>query len=262
MTLSLQKLGVAYGASVAVHGLDLALAQSGQVVALVGANGAGKSSTLRAIAGLSAMSGEAALDGQNLAKLGMAQRAQRVAYMPQSLPQATALTVYESVLGTLRIACPQLSTPQAHQRIASVLGDLGLVPLAMRSLGSLSGGQRQMAGLAQLLSRAPRLLLLDEPTSALDLRWQLCLLQALRQHVAAHNTLCIMAIHDLNLAARFCDHMFLMAEGRLLANGTPAQVLTPELLRTAYGVQARVETCSLGTPMVLAEQAITTSHPI
>jgi iron complex transport system ATP-binding protein len=174
----------------------------------------------------------------------------------QMTAQATALTVYESVLGTLRIACPQWSSQQAHQRTEVVLGDLDLVPLALRALGSLSGGQRQMAGLAQLLARAPRLLLLDEPTSALDLRWQLCLLQALRQHVATHNTLCIMAIHDLNLAARFCDYMLLMNEGRLLASGVPAEVLTPELLRTAYGVQARVETCSLGTPMVLAEQAI------
>lgn len=260
MTLALQELRVAYGTSVAVHGLDLTLEHSGQVVALVGANGAGKSSTLRAIAGLSAQSGEVWLDGQNLAKLHLAQRTQRVAYMPQSLPQATALTVYESVLGTLRIACPQWSFEQAHQRIAAVLGDLDLLPLAMRSLGSLSGGQRQMAGLAQLLARAPRLLLLDEPTSALDLRWQLCLLQALRRHVTTRNTLCIMAIHDLNLAARFCDHMLLMADGRLQASGTPAQVLTRELLRTAYGVDARVETCSLGTPMVLAEQAIADAH--
>lgn len=261
MTLLLRQLGVAYAGATAVHALDLTLAPEARVVALVGANGAGKSSTLRAIAGLCAMSGQAWLDGENLAQLGMARRTRRVAYMPQSLPQATALTVYESVLGTLRIACPQWSPAQAHQRIEAVLDDLGLAPLALRALGSLSGGQRQMAGLAQLLARAPRLLLLDEPTSALDLRWQLCLLQALRKHVAAHGTLCIMAIHDLNLAARFCDQMLLMAGGRLLASGTPGQVLTPELLGTAYGVQARVETCSLGTPMVLAEQAIAISHP-
>lgn len=254
MTLALQKLRVAYAGSVAVHGLDVALTQSGCVVALVGANGAGKSSTLRAIAGLCAASGEASLDGVNLSRLSMVQRAQCVAYMPQSLPQATALTMYESVLGALRIAYPQWSYQQTHERIETVLADLDLEPLAMRALGSLSGGQRQMAGLAQLLARAPRLLLLDEPTSALDLRWQLSLLKALRQYVARHNTLCIMAIHDLNLAARFCDHMLLMADGHLLASGPPVQVLTPELLRTAYGVEARVETCSLGTPMVLAER--------
>nr|WP_315429895.1 ABC transporter ATP-binding protein [uncultured Albidiferax sp.] len=262
MTLELKQLGVAYAGTRVVRGLDLVLPQAGQVVALVGANGAGKSSTLRAIAGLCAMSGQAWLDGDNLGALRPAQRTQRVAYMPQSLPQATGLTVYEAMLGTLHIARPQWSSSQVHQRIAAVLADLGLEPLAMRALGSLSGGQRQMAGLAQLLARAPRLLLLDEPTSALDLRWQLCLLQALRQHVATHNTLCLMAIHDLNLAARFCDHMLLLADGRLLASGSPGAVLTPELLRTAYGVQARVEACSLGSPMVLAEQAIPYSaHP-
>ncbi len=259
MSLELKSLGVAYAGVPVVQGLSLRLPQAGQVVALVGANGAGKSSTLRAIAGLCPMSGQAWLDGEHLGTLRPAQRSQRVAYMPQSLPQASGLTVYEALLGSLHIACPQWSRPQMHQRIATVLADLGLEPLALRALGTLSGGQRQMAGLAQLLARAPRLLLLDEPTSALDLRWQLCLLQALRQHVATHNTLCLMAIHDLNLAARFCDHLLLLADGRLLASGPPGAVLTPALLRTAYGVQARVETCSLGSPVVLAEQAVSLS---
>lgn len=253
MTLELKQLGVAYGGASVVRELNVVLPQAGQVVALVGANGAGKSSTLRGIAGLCAVSGQVWLDGENLESLRPAQRTRRVAYMPQSLPQASGLTVYETVLGTLRIACPQWGREQAHPRIEEVLTDLGLAPLALRALGTLSGGQRQMAGLAQLLARSPRLLLLDEPTSALDLRWQLQLLQSLRAHVQRHNTLCVMAVHDLNLAARFCDHMLLMSQGCLLASGPPRVVLTPALLRQAYGVQARVERCSRGMPMVLVD---------
>lgn len=255
MTLQLKQVGVAYAGVPVVRGLDLVLPQAGQVIALAGANGAGKSSILRAIAGLSHMTGEVWLDGENLANLSLAQRARRVAYMPQSLPQATSLTVYESVLTTLRIACPHWSSARVHARIPEVLQALGLESLALRALATLSGGQRQMAGLAQLLARSPRLLLLDEPTSALDLRWQLQLLQALRTHVAANNTLCVMAVHDLNLAARFCDDMLLMAQGQLLASGQPLTVLTPEMLHRAYGVQARVERCSRGTPVVLADCA-------
>jgi iron complex transport system ATP-binding protein len=255
MTLQLKHMGVAYAGVPVVQGLDLVLPQAGQVVALVGANGAGKSSTLRGIAGLCTMSGQVWLDGEDLGHLRPVQRTQRVAYMPQSLPQASGLTVYEAMLGSLHIACPQWSRDQVHQRIAQVLVDLGLEPLALRALGTLSGGQRQMAGLAQLLARSPRLLLLDEPTSALDLRWQLQLLQALRAHVQAHNTLCVMAVHDLNLAARFCDHMLLMSQGQLLASGPPRGVLTPRLLRQAYGVEARVEHCSRGMPMVLVDAA-------
>jgi iron complex transport system ATP-binding protein len=255
MTLELKKMGVAYRGQSVVRGLDGVLAYPGELVALVGANGAGKSSTLRAIAGLEAMTGESWLDGFNLATLRPAQRLQRVAYMPQSLPQANALTVYEAVLGTLQITCGHWSAAQMRERIAHVLDALGLEPLALRAMATLSGGQRQMAGLAQLLARNARLLLLDEPTSALDLRWQMQLLQALRVHAQHHQTLCVLALHDLNLAARFCDRMVLMAGGLLVANGTPQQVLTPTLLHTAYGVHARVERCSRGTPMVLVDSA-------
>ena len=113
-----------------------------------------------------------------------------------------------------------------------------------------------MIGLAQVLVRAPRLLLLDEPTSALDLRWQLQVLQAVRALVDEDRTLALIAVHDLNLALRFCDRIAVLGQGRVLAAGRPADVLTPALLRAAYGVRARIEHCSLGHPLVLADEAI------
>lgn len=256
MSLELQQLSVSYGARTVLHSVDCVALHPGRLIALVGANGAGKSSLLRAIAGMTPMQGQVLLDGEPLNRMRVAARARKVAYMPQSLPQASSLTVYESVLAALRIACPHMAHEETHARVAGVLQDLGLGALSMRRLDILSGGQRQMAGLAQLLVRQPRLLLLDEPTSALDLRWQLCLLDTLASHVALRETICLMAMHDLNLATRFCHEMLVMAAGRLIARGEPAVILTPELLKQTYGIVARVETCSLGAPIVIAEQAL------
>jgi iron complex transport system ATP-binding protein len=257
MSLTLKQFGVSYSATPLIKDIDVDTLPAGQIIALVGANGAGKSSTLRALTGLCRMHGQALLDGKDLGQMPMVARTRQVAYMPQTLPQASSLTVYESVLSAIRTACPQLSSAVTHQHIEQVFNELDLTTLAMRPLNELSGGQRQMVGLAQLLAREPRLLLLDEPTSALDLRWQLCLLEALRQHVRQHQTVCLMAIHDLNLAIRFCDTMLVMADRRLIARGAPSQILTPALLQTAYGIEARIESCSLGTAMVIAERAIT-----
>jgi iron complex transport system ATP-binding protein len=256
MSLILKEFGVSYGSQILMKDIHVDALAPGQVIALVGANGAGKSSMLRALAGLGHMHGQALLDGHALGHMPTLARARQVAYMPQSLPQASSLTVYESVLSAIRTACPQLSAATSHARIAQVLSELNLVTLAMQPLNKLSGGQRQMIGLAQLLAREPRLLLLDEPTSALDLRWQLCLLETLRTHVRQHQTICLMAIHDLNLAIRFCDTMLVLADRRVIARGAPGQILTPDLLAQAYGIVARIETCSLGSAMVLAERAI------
>lgn len=256
MSLVLRQFSVAYAGRAVVHAMDVEALPEGGVVALAGANGAGKSSTLRALAGMCRGQGQAELDGESLARMTHARRARCVAYMPQSLPQASTLTVYESVLSAVRTACPQWTMAQAQARIELVLHDLGLQALALRALDTLSGGQRQMAGLAQLLARAPRLLLLDEPTSALDLRWQLCLMEALCRYVQQHQALCLMAVHDLALAARYCPDMIMMAQGRVIARGAPGAVLTPQLLRQAYGIEARVEQCSLGTPLVVAERAL------
>ncbi|MBT0570227.1 ABC transporter ATP-binding protein [Curvibacter sp. CHRR-16] len=256
MSLVLQGLGVAYGGHTVLQDVHAQTQQQGAMVALVGANGAGKSSLLRALAGLQTMQGAVLLDGEDLSRWNPAQRARHIAYMPQTLPQTTSLSVFESVLGAVRTACPQWGAQQALERVQAVLLDLQLEALAMRPLATLSGGQRQMAGLAQLLARAPRLLLLDEPTSALDLRWQLCLMQALQAHVQRYQTLCLMAVHDLNLAARFGAQWWVLAQGRLLAQGSPAEVLSPDLLRQAYGIEARVERCSQDTPVVIVERAL------
>ena len=265
--LELRRLGTGYPRQPVLEGLDLGLIAPGTLVALVGPNAVGKSTLLKAIAGLRPVRGQVLLDGADLATLTPRERLRRVGYLPQALPQASSLVAYEAMLSALRASRADLSRDQAEAAIARVFAMLGLDALALRPLNELSGGQRQMIGLAQVLVRAPRLLLLDEPTSALDLRWQLQVLQTVRAQVAGGQTLAVIAVHDLNLALRFCDRIVVLGQGhphnRLLAAGRPAEVITPDLLRDAYGVRARIEQCSLGHPLVLAEEAVplTDDHP-
>ncbi|WP_287925745.1 ABC transporter ATP-binding protein [Diaphorobacter sp.] len=264
--LELRRLSVGYPRRPVFEGLDLECVAPGALVALVGPNAVGKSTLLKAIAGLRPARGQVLLDGTDLATLPPRARLRRVGYLPQALPQATSLVAYEAMLSALRASRPELGREPAEAAIAGVFAALELDALALRPLAELSGGQRQMIGLAQVLVRAPRLMLLDEPTSALDLRWQLRVLHAVRALVAEGRTLAVIALHDLNLALRFCDHIVVLGQGhphnRLLAAGRPAEVLTPPLLQAAYGVRARVERCSLGHPLVLADEAISPTHDV
>ncbi|QEA13054.1 ABC transporter ATP-binding protein [Comamonas flocculans] len=258
--LMLQQISTGYARRPVLHDLSLERIAPGTLVALAGPNAVGKSTLLKAIAGLHPVQGRVLLDGIDLARLPPRERLRRVGYLPQALPQASSLVAYEAMLSSLHASRPGLGRSQAEAAIEHTFATLGLKALALRPLNQLSGGQRQMIGLAQVLVRAPRLLLLDEPTSALDLRWQLLVLQAVHALVAQGQTLALMAVHDLNLALRFCQQVVVLGPGRpharMLAAGRPAGVLTPELLRAAYGVQARVERCSRGHPLVLADSAL------
>jgi len=254
--LELRAVSAGYPRRPVLQGLSLPPVPPGSVVALVGPNAVGKSTLMKAIAGLRPVRGLVLLDGQDLARLPARERLRRVGYLPQALPLANALLAYEAMHSALRASRSDLDRRQCEDAIAATLAALGLEALALRPLNELSGGQRQMVGLAQVLVRAPRLLLLDEPTSALDLRWQLQVLQAVRAQVRSAGTLALIAVHDLNLALRWCDRIVVLGGGRVLAEGDPEAVLTPALLEAAYGVRARVERCSQGHLLVLADAAV------
>ena len=124
----------------------------------------------------------------------------------------------------------------------------------------MSGGKRQLLGLALIVARETPLILLDEPTSSLDLRWQLDTLSLLRQHARQANALAVIALHDLNLAIRYCDDAILIAEGGCIACGPVEQVITADRLRQVFGVQARIERCSQNRPIVLIDQSISSDE--
>lgn len=248
--LLVEGVGVRYRARTVLEGMSLPLLVPGEVTVLAGPNAAGKSTLLRAIAGLVPARGEIRLDGEDLAAMPGRRRAERVGFMPQSLPAGAALVVLESVIAALRASGAAVAGPEA--RAMAVLDRLGIGALALEPLDQLSGGQRQMVALAQAIVRDPRLLLLDEPTSALDLARQVSLLAEMRR-IAAEGRVVLAVLHDLALAARWADRIAVLHQGRLHGFGRPEAVLTPAMLAEVYGVEARVERCSRGQLMVMVD---------
>ena len=179
-----------------------------------------------------------------------------VGYMPQDNAVRVGLTAFEVVLlGRLRSLALRVGDADL-QAARGALAEVGASALAGRRIGELSGGQRQLVFLAQVLAGRPRALLLDEPTSALDVAHQLQVLGLLRAATARRGLVTVVVLHDLNAAARFADRVALMREGRLLACGGPGEVLVPGLLRAAFGVEACVMPGPDGHPVVVPLRAV------
>ncbi|MFZ4165994.1 ABC transporter ATP-binding protein [Brevundimonas sp. NPDC058933] len=257
--LRVQDLSAGYGGRAIVEELTLPPLTAGEVVSVVGPNGAGKSTFLRALAGLIPAKGSIRLDEVELTGLALADRARRVTYMPQTLPQGVALTVLETVVAAIRatpLGGAAFTDAQAVERAFEVLQRIGAEALAGQRLDRLSGGQKQLAGLAQALAREPRLLLLDEPTSALDLYYQLRVLDLAREAAAERGMTVMIVLHDLQAAARVSDRIAVMANGRLAAFGAPAEAVTPDILAQVYRVSARVQRCERGVLQVLIDDVL------
>ncbi|MFY0480483.1 ABC transporter ATP-binding protein [Achromobacter marplatensis] len=252
--LDIHGLTAGYGRGDVLHALSIPTLAAGQVTALLGPNGSGKSTLLKALAGLvRARNGSVLLDGQDLTQLGVGARARHMVYLPQSLPAAVHLRVFESVLVAANASGDGLSAGSEMADIERLLDRLGIGHLALHYLDALSGGQKQLVGLAQALIRHPRVLLLDEPLSALDLNYQFHVMRLLRQETREHGLISIIVLHDLNVALQHADRAVMIQNGRLHAEGAPAAVITPASLAAVYGVQGRVEACSRGRRQVLID---------
>ncbi len=257
MRIRTEGLSFAYGTQPVLDGVDIDEDSSGRITALIGPNAAGKSTLLRCLAGLLRGRGTVHIGDQAVASLHGPERTRLVGYLPQDLPNTAALTVFEAVLVAYRQARPGWRV--GHRDVAAVsavLQRLDLGHLAVRNLTQLSGGQRQLVAVGQALATEPRVLLLDEPTSSLDLHHQLELLRLVSGLATERGMSVVVAIHDLNLAARFADRMLVLHKGRIAARGTPADVLTPDLLQTVYRVQARVMRDDDGVPLVVPLEPI------
>ncbi|MEB6533430.1 ABC transporter ATP-binding protein [Pantoea sp. BS_4] len=224
----------------------------GEITVLLGPNGCGKSTLLRALAGLNKGQGELWLNGEDLMTQPFARRARQVVYLPQSLPAGVHLHVLESIIVAQR-ASSGLHSPASEADVMRLLDQLGIAHLAMRYLDQLSGGQKQLVGLAQSLIRRPALLLLDEPLSALDLNYQFHVMDLVRRETALRNMVTVVVVHDINIALRHAQHALMLKAGRLIAEGAPDSVITPTTLAQVYGVQGRIEHCSRGMPQVMID---------
>ncbi|CAK6491096.1 Ferric enterobactin transport ATP-binding protein FepC [Pantoea sp. Nvir] len=250
--LRLKHFTAGYPKRKVIEDLSVALLPRGKITVLLGPNGCGKSTLLRALAGLNKGQGELWLNDEELMQQPFARRAQRVVYLPQTLPAGVHLHVLESIIVAQR-ASGGLHNAASEAEVMYLLEQLGISHLAMRYLDQLSGGQKQLVGLAQSLIRRPELLLLDEPLSALDLNYQFHVMDLVRRETAQRNIVTVVVVHDINIALRHAHHVLMLKEGALIADGVPEQVITPETLAQVYGVKGRIEHCSQGMPQVMID---------
>lgn len=247
--LTIKQFSTGYPKRKVIDNLNVPLLPRGKITVLLGPNGCGKSTLLRALAGLNKGQGELWLNGEEMMQQTFARRAQHVVYLPQSLPAGVHLHVLESIIVAQRAS----GTLYSEAEIMHLLEQLGIAHLAMRFLDQLSGGQKQLVGLAQSLIRRPGLLLLDEPLSALDLNYQFHVMDLVRRETAQRNMVTVVVVHDINIALRHGEHVLMLKEGHLVANGEPESVITSETLANVYGVQGRIERCSRGMPQVMID---------
>ncbi len=234
----LEDVSFAIGRRVILKPLALRL-RPGAVYGLVGPNGSGKSSLVKLLARQQPHSGgRILLFGKDIASHGEREFARTVAYMPQFTPPAEAMTVRELVglgrfpwHGTLG-----RFTAADQAKVDEALGQTDLSIFAERLVDSLSGGERQRAWLAMMLAQDTRCLLLDEPTSALDIAHQADILALVRRLAGERGVAVVVVLHDINMAARYCDEIIALYDGRISAQGSPAEIVRPKLLADIYGV--------------------------
>ncbi len=255
MTLTAVELKLAYTPANPVVDVPALRLPPGRITAIVGPNGCGKSTLLRGLAGIMRpAAGQVVLDGTELTRLRPTELAHRIGVLPQQPTAPDGITVADLV-GRGRYPHQrwfrQWSTDD-ESAVAAALTATGLTELADRPVAELSGGQRQRAWIALVLAQGPDTMLLDEPTSFLDLAHQLDVLDLLRDINHQHGRTVVMVLHDLELSARYADHIIVMQEGQLVVEGSPAEVVTEQTVAQVFGVRALVMDDPLtGTPLVI-----------
>ena len=252
--LAAEHITCRYGERTILRDLSLAVS-SGEVVGIIGPNGAGKTTIVRALSGTLALStGAVLLDGVSLTSMVRRRVAQQIAVLPQDPSVSFPFTALEVVLMGRTPHLPVMALPRAADvAIArAAMAALDVADVATRRLEELSGGERQRVLLARALAQAPRVLLLDEPTSHLDLRHQVEMYDLVRARTRADGLAVLSVLHDLNLAALYCDRLVLLTAAGVVAEGAPRAVLREDVLSRAYGTAIHVgQHDRTGDPIVL-----------
>ena len=261
VTIACHDLSVRLGRQHALDGVSLELAP-GTLVGVIGPNGAGKSTLLRSMAGLVAPeSGTVTIDGTPLPEIPRRDLARRVAHLPQDQSVHWPVSVERLVsLGRLPHLAPlSRISPDDTAAIRRAMDRVDVTRFRDRTVTELSGGERGRALLARALAVEAGALLVDEPLAALDPGHRIDVMTLLRREAASGLT--VVVLHDLTTAARYCDRLVLLDGGRLVADGTPGEVLTPERLRDVYGISARIEHSADGTLVVPAARVDPAAPP-
>ena len=251
--LQIRDFNAGYPKRPVIRHLNVPMLPRGKITVLLGPNGSGKSTLLRSLAGLNRAEGQLMLDGHDLMPMPFARRAEQVVYLPQTLPAGVHLHVLESIIVAQRASGGKSKVTEGTDKVMMLLRQLGIEHLALSYLDQLSGGQKQLVGLAQSLIRQPSLLLLDEPLSALDLNYQFHVMDLVRKETQKRNIVTVVVVHDINIALRHGDRVLMLKDGHLIADGEPEAVITADSLARVYGVRGRIERCSQGTPQILID---------
>tara|TARA_B100000459_G_C8587957_1_gene206462 strand:+ start:90 stop:983 length:894 start_codon:yes stop_codon:yes gene_type:complete len=256
--IKVENLRFGYPKNEVLKGINLTISDN-ELVCLLGINGAGKSTLLKCILGIlkfqtgrisfdsalqTDMSGEANLSnvinsGDNTDTMALARY---MSYVPQSVKSSFSIDVYDTIMLGRRPYIGWNISPKDREIVSKTIEFLNLEKFAFRKLNQLSGGERQRVIIGKAIAQSPRLFILDEPTSDLDLKNQIQVMKKMRLLVSDSKSpkSALVAIHDINMAARFADRILLMSDGEIVAEGTPRQVLTPENIQNVFGVTADV----------------------
>lgn len=251
--LKIQNLSASYHNRQVLHDVSFDV-KSGEVLALIGPNGAGKSTIIRAASGVIPSTGRIRTNGDDFQSLAPMQRARYLAVVPQAILLPPAFTVWETVLmgRTPYLGFLGQASSLDEELARQALHRVNALAFMDRRVGELSGGEAQRILLARALCQSTPILLLDEPTAHLDLQYQVSLLEVICELAHTEKLAVLVALHDLNLAARYADRVALLVGGQLQAIGAPREVLTSEAISNAYCLPVNVvEHPFMETPLVL-----------
>jgi len=238
MELVIDRISKDYGRQRVLDNVSFTLG-NGEIVALVGPNGSGKSTLIKTIASIhSQTTGTITLDGNDVRAIDPVDLAKRVGYVPQSFSYTLYSTVFETVLMGRRRYIRWEVSDEELSRVQRSLDMLEMGEHAGKFMDELSGGERQKVFIARALAQEPQVFLFDEPTSALDIRYQIEVMDTMRRITREQNSSMIVAVHDLNLAYRYADEVVVLDKGKVAGYGKPLDVLTPECIRSVYGVDS------------------------
>lgn len=252
--ISIKDLTFSYKSNKILDDLNISVDGS-EIVSLVGPNGSGKTTLIKCIDRILKPRGSILLEGREVQEMKQQEIARQIGYVPQSSATPLATTVFDTVLMGRRPHIGWRVSDFDLDKVSDTLERLNLQDLAMRDFGQLSGGQKQKVLIARALVQEPTVLLLDEPTSNLDMKHQLDVLETISSMVKEKGISAVMAIHDLNLAARFSDKLVMLKKGVIYAAGTPIDLLSEKNISDVYGVEAIVMR-SLDKPCIVPLRSI------
>ncbi len=242
MIIKINDLSFSYNSHPVLQDIQLEVGK-GEVLGVIGPNGSGKSTLLKCIDRiLKPKSGSILLDGKEINRFSMREMARFIGYVPQREESRFPVTVFDAILMGRKPFLNWKPSSSDLEKVSQIVESLKLESIAMREIGSISGGERQKVLIARAIAQEPQVLLLDEPTSYLDLRHQLEVMDLVK-HLAGEGTSSVVAIHDLNLASRYCSSLVLLQEGKVFAAGGK-EVLAPENIEPVYRV--KIQTCCEG----------------